>query len=394
MPWNPVTGVFERHNPDYSGPTVWDQDRQGGVKIIATRHDYHDQDMADGITQSLNVNGYNMMLGSLNLNDNRIINAANATDLDDVPRYGQIAGDMTFDDGTRVLELLDRDGNPIDSVVIPSGSGGGGTGSVTAINIGEGLTGAQNPIETEGDIKLATIGAQQTFSGGIGGITIDKHGRVTQVTQNAFKNPNLGNTPDSDSVVITVNGGTPTDILGAVADSRAGVMTALQAKQLQDLVNAGTGGGMIPPIELKGVDETPKPEYMRHLDSVLELAVSAADDGDWKTVRSETGSGIIEFLGFSLRSPLSAGRTLAFRLLIDGIAVYTGIQNFVSTDAVHDGFAIIGGVSNYDPTGPSSDPAPMTQPVKYNTSFEVQARDNVTGVAEQGYVYIKYQIQS
>jgi hypothetical protein len=73
MPWL-ISGVFERISPPYTGSTVWEQNRQGGYKIVSSRHDTHDQDMAIGITQSLNVEGYNQMLANMNMGGFRITN--------------------------------------------------------------------------------------------------------------------------------------------------------------------------------------------------------------------------------------------------------------------------------------------------------------------------------
>jgi len=73
MPWQP-DGSFLRTNNQFTGATVWDQDQQAAIKIIASRHDFHDEDLADGIEKCLNVDGYNKMLADLDMNNNTIIN--------------------------------------------------------------------------------------------------------------------------------------------------------------------------------------------------------------------------------------------------------------------------------------------------------------------------------
>ena len=76
MPWQP-TGNFLRTNNQFTGVTVWEQDQQASIKIIASRHDFHDEDLATGIEQCLNVDGYNKMLAPLDMNGFEIINLAN-----------------------------------------------------------------------------------------------------------------------------------------------------------------------------------------------------------------------------------------------------------------------------------------------------------------------------
>ena len=73
MPWQ-LDGSFLRVNPSFSGATVWDQDRQAGFKVVSSRHDIHDEDLATGIAKALNLDGYNAMLANLNMGGFRIVN--------------------------------------------------------------------------------------------------------------------------------------------------------------------------------------------------------------------------------------------------------------------------------------------------------------------------------
>ena len=79
MPWNIAQKKVIRENPDFTGETIWQQDQQATIKIIANRHDVHDQDLADSISQCLNVNGINEMLAILDMNGYRIDNVGDAT---------------------------------------------------------------------------------------------------------------------------------------------------------------------------------------------------------------------------------------------------------------------------------------------------------------------------
>ena len=77
MPWT-TGGEFVRTNNQFSGADVWQDDQQAAIKIIASRHDFHDEDLANGIQQSLNTSGYNKMLADLDMNGFSVVNAANA----------------------------------------------------------------------------------------------------------------------------------------------------------------------------------------------------------------------------------------------------------------------------------------------------------------------------
>jgi hypothetical protein len=238
MPWL-VTGVFERENgldPQFKGKEVWQDDLTAGIKIIASRHDYHDQDIADGVAACLNLDGYNAMRANLDMGGFKFVNAADGTLVTDPATVGQTAGSMTFDDGLRTLELFDKNAASIDTVVIPSGSGGGGEGSVSSI----GPDGQTNPLEfspspitTTGTIGLPVLATGQTYSGGIAGVVIDDNGRVTQVTTGGFANTNLSLGVTQTTVTVKSSTGTDATINPATS-LQAGVMTKDQAVIVAD----------------------------------------------------------------------------------------------------------------------------------------------------------------
>jgi hypothetical protein len=89
MPWN-IDGTFSRTNPDFSGTSVWQQDQQATIKIIAARHDFHDQDIADGVTLCLNRNGYNSMLADINMGGFNVTNMADAVNSTDATTLNQL----------------------------------------------------------------------------------------------------------------------------------------------------------------------------------------------------------------------------------------------------------------------------------------------------------------
>ena len=56
MGWN-GTGTFTRSNGTNSGIDTWQDDAASSTKILADRHDTHDQDLADGIQNCLTKDG-------------------------------------------------------------------------------------------------------------------------------------------------------------------------------------------------------------------------------------------------------------------------------------------------------------------------------------------------
>lgn len=63
MAWS--GGVYSRTNGVHSGSDTWDQDKSAGAKILASRHDTHDQDIATGINNCLTKDGQNAATANL-----------------------------------------------------------------------------------------------------------------------------------------------------------------------------------------------------------------------------------------------------------------------------------------------------------------------------------------
>jgi hypothetical protein len=209
MPWQ-LDGSFKRvtnNTTEEAENSLWQQDLSANIKIIATRHDFHDHDLAEGIAKCINIDGYNSMLSNLKMGNFKITGIANGAANSEAAAFGQIAGSLLFDEPLRKLTLKDRAGNNIADVTIPSGSGGGTNGTVTSISGDGTLDFSVNPIISTGSIKLKAIGIGQSYSGGIAGIVIDAYGRVTQVTQGAYANTNLTVTYFTNAVRINSSTG-------------------------------------------------------------------------------------------------------------------------------------------------------------------------------------------
>jgi hypothetical protein len=78
MPWDTPTKTFIRNNGRNSGPTVWDEDAIALQDIDSQGHDDHDQDLANGITACLNINGVNAMLTDLSMGGFKVTGIADA----------------------------------------------------------------------------------------------------------------------------------------------------------------------------------------------------------------------------------------------------------------------------------------------------------------------------
>ena len=90
MPWDPGQKKVIRQNPSFTGPTVWQQDQQAPYKIVAARHDNHDQDLADSISATVNLDGYTVMRANFDMGTFRIVGLADGIDPADAVNKSQL----------------------------------------------------------------------------------------------------------------------------------------------------------------------------------------------------------------------------------------------------------------------------------------------------------------
>lgn len=90
MAWSGAT--FTRTNGTYSGESVWASDLSALVKIVASRHDTHDQDLATGINACINKNGANAAAADVSWGGFKIVSLGAATAAGDAVRYEQVIG--------------------------------------------------------------------------------------------------------------------------------------------------------------------------------------------------------------------------------------------------------------------------------------------------------------
>ena len=151
MGWN-IDGTFTRTNGQFTGSDVWQKDQQASIKIIASRHDINDQDMAIGIQNCLNLQGYNAMAANLNMGGNSIVNVAIGTELGDIALFDQLIKDGVFDSPSRNLTLNLEDGTSLDPINIPVGDTSATEGEWTPqlINSSTGADNATMAIQNKG----------------------------------------------------------------------------------------------------------------------------------------------------------------------------------------------------------------------------------------------------
>jgi hypothetical protein len=171
-----IVGGFQRINGEFVGQ-VWNQDLETDTKIIASRHDTHDQDLADGIYLSLPRDGSDPMTGDLDMNGFRIINLAQGTNSDDVARLSDTISGVLWDNTPGEL-VFQKDNVDWLRVGLPIG---GGAGTVQQIDIGQGLGSTQIPLTTIGELSLLTQAGVTPGTYTSADVTVNNMGVITGI---------------------------------------------------------------------------------------------------------------------------------------------------------------------------------------------------------------------
>lgn len=236
--------TFIRTNGQFTGSEIWQDDLEAQKKIIALRHDTHDEDIAKGIAECLPKDGSEPMLNNFDLGGFISLNSGQAGtgELLQVPNYGQIVTSMSFDEPTRTLTLV-REGMANMAVTIQSG----GDGIIIQQGIQQIFAGVGiqfengnemsegNPIDTISITDIA--GVQGSYV--LPSLSVDAQGRIV-VINDGSADIDLSAVPGTTNVSIDISGGGTSALILDATLSRAGVMTA---SQVADLENAAAGTG-------------------------------------------------------------------------------------------------------------------------------------------------------
>jgi hypothetical protein len=92
MPWNgsAPSQTFARSNGDNTGSTLWQEDESEGQDILSSRHDTHDQDLADAIDDCLKKDGGNTASADIPMGGFTLTNIAAAGALTEPARASDI----------------------------------------------------------------------------------------------------------------------------------------------------------------------------------------------------------------------------------------------------------------------------------------------------------------
>lgn len=171
MPW---TGPnFIRHNEDYSGANVWDDDANAAFLIESVRHDFHDQDLAQGIDACINKNGANTPTANISWANFNITNLAYGVNNTDAAAYGQVPVSQSLNPTTNVLTTTLKDGTTF-TVDLSALAVGGSTVDFARLSANQTFAGintfSQAPVSnagfsiprTAGNVTLWRIAADNT----------------------------------------------------------------------------------------------------------------------------------------------------------------------------------------------------------------------------------------
>jgi len=109
MPW--TGAIYIRDNGQFTGSLVWTDDLNANIKILASRHDTHDQDIADGITACLNKNGANSPTANISWGNFKITNLSAGSAATDSARTGQTTTALSIDPSSKILTATRADGD-------------------------------------------------------------------------------------------------------------------------------------------------------------------------------------------------------------------------------------------------------------------------------------------
>lgn len=114
MAWNGA-GNFQRTNGSFSGAAVWEDDANAGFDIVDSRHDSHDQDLAQGINNCLTKDGQNSPTANLSMNSFKHTNVGDGSARNQYATVGQLQ-----DQGVQAVGSVGGTANAITASMTPN----------------------------------------------------------------------------------------------------------------------------------------------------------------------------------------------------------------------------------------------------------------------------------
>lgn len=84
------SGTFVRNNGTFTGSSVWTSDAGAGVGIVTNRHDTHDQDIANGLSNCITKDGQTTVTANIPMSSFKHTGLANGSTRTDSTALGQI----------------------------------------------------------------------------------------------------------------------------------------------------------------------------------------------------------------------------------------------------------------------------------------------------------------
>lgn len=183
MPWS--AGTYSR----LYGAAGWVDDRDAGTKILATRHDSHDQDLADGINACIKKDGTNAAAADLNMGGFKLTNMAAPTASGDAATkaYVDAAGAIAFASGDQIIFrgaatptgwTIAAQNNKALRLVSGTPGSGGATGFTSVFGSGK-TTGSESSHTHTGTTGTANGGATAIAGSGATTATADHNHNFT-----------------------------------------------------------------------------------------------------------------------------------------------------------------------------------------------------------------------